>query len=104
MGLRGATLLPITRIERTDAGLAPIKIDHEALGPNTPRRALCLGPDQMLYIRPTPVAAHTLVNGTTIRRLEGDPSELFQIDFGRAEVILAEGVALSSSRGASKRL
>ena len=97
MGLRGTALVTITRIGRTGAAVSPIAIDQGALGPNTPRRTLCLGPDQTLFIKPEAVAARSLVNGSTIRRLEGETSELFHIDLGRAEVILAEGVALSSS-------
>ena len=101
MTLRGPALLPISWIGRTIGALPPIQIEPGALGPNVPRRMLCVGPDQAVFIKPVPVAAHTLVNGTTIRRGETAASELFHIDVGRAEVIFAEGLALSSSHGAS---
>ncbi len=101
MTLRGPALLPISWIGRTSGAPSPIQIEPGALGPNVPRRMLCVGPDQAVFIKPVPVAAHTLVNGTTIRRSGAVASELFHIDVGRAEVIFAEGLALSSSHGAS---
>ncbi len=101
MTLRGPALLPISWIGRTSGAAPPIQIEPGALGPNIPRRMLCVGPDQAVFIKPAPVAAHTLVNGTTIRRSGAAASELFHIDVGRAEVIFAEGLALSSSHGAS---
>lgn len=97
MALRGPALLPISWIGRSIASAPTILIEPGALGPDIPRRPLHLGPDQAVYIKPTPVAARTLVNGTTVRLVEADKPELFHIDLGRAEVIFAEGLALSSS-------
>ena len=104
MTLRGPALLPISWIGRTSAAQPPIQIEPGALGPNVPRRMLCIGPDQPVFIKPVPVAAHTLVNGSTIRRSDLAASEMFHVDVGRAEVIFAEGLALSSSHGASSHL
>ena len=99
--LRSPALLPISWIGRAAGADAPVRIEPGALGPDIPRRALDVGPDHAVYINAAPVAARTLVNGTTIRRVEAGRAELFHVDVGRAEVILAEGLALSSSHGAS---
>ncbi len=100
MALRGPALLPIAWIHKTIAAATLVRIEPGALGPNMPRRPLRLGHDHAVFLKATPVAAHTLVNGTTIRRIEDTDAELFQIDVGHAEVIFAEGLALSSNRGA----
>lgn len=95
--LRGPALMPISWIGRSTAAAKPIRVEAGALGPNLPRRPLSLGPDQSVFIDPTPVAAHTLVNGTTIRPYDHDDDvDLFHIDVGSAEILLAEGVPLSS--------
>ena len=103
MALRGPALLPISWIGRSVTAVPPIRIEPGALGPGIPRRILCVGPDQAVFLDPGPVAASTLVNGTTIREDEEVPPDLFHIDVGRAEVIFAEGLALSSSDGVSTR-
>ena len=103
MALRGPALLPISWIGRSVTAVPPIRIEPGALGPGIPRRILCVGPDQAVFLDPGPVAASTLVNGTTIREDEEVPTDLFHIDVGRAEVIFAEGLALSSSDGVSTR-
>ena len=103
MALRGPALLPISWIGRTSARVARILIEPGALGPDIPRRFLCLGRDQGIFLGPAPVAASTLVNGTTIRHAEADATDLFLIDVGQDEIILAEGLALASSRGANRR-
>ena len=95
--LRAPALLPITWIGRSSATAAPILIEAGALGPNLPRRPLCLAPDQAVYVEPIPVPAGHLVNGTTIRSLDDTVVDLFHVDVGRAEILFAEGVALSSS-------
>ena len=97
LALRSPALLPISWIGRSVAAARPIRIEPGALGPNLPRRQLCLGPDQPIFIKPVPVAARTLVNGTTIREVEIDSSDLFHVDFGRADILFAEGLPLSSS-------
>ena len=103
MALRGPALLPISWIGRTPATAAPVMIEPGALGRDIPRRALCLGRDQAVFLGPESVAAHTLVNGTTVRFAELEATDLFHIDVGRADIILAEGLALGSSHGASRR-
>jgi len=42
------------------------------------------------------VSARDLVNGDSIRTLDTETAELFHIDVGVAEVLLAEGVPLAS--------
>lgn len=95
--LRAPALLPIAWIGKSSATAAPILIEAGALGPNLPRRPLCLAPDQPIYVEPVPVTAGRLVNGTTIRPLDSAEVDLFHVDVGRAEILFAEGVALSSS-------
>ena len=98
MALRGPSLLPVTWIGRSVGSASPIRIASGSLGPNTPRRDLCLGPDQPVYLKPVPVAASTLVNGDSIHEAEGGLPDLFHIDVGRPEIIFAEGLALSSGQ------
>jgi hypothetical protein len=96
MTLRAPALVPITWIGKSVATAAPILIDAGALGPNLPRRALCLAPDQPVYVEPIPVPAARLVNGTTIRVVDTEDVDLFHVDVGRAEILFAEGLPLSS--------
>ena len=104
LALRGPALLPIFWIGRTHSGEPPVWIEAGALGPNLPRRDLCLASDQAMFLDPEPVAARSLVNGVTIRRLESTQIDLFQIDVGKADVLFAEGVPLASgSRSAASR-
>ena len=98
--LRSPALLPISWIGRSLATARPIRIEPGALGPDVPRRAICLGPEQAVFVQPVPVAARTLVNGTTIREIEIETADLFHVDVGRAEVLFAEGLPLSSSHRA----
>lgn len=95
--LRAPALLPISWIGRSSATSAPILIEAGALGPNLPRRPLCLAPDQAVYVEPVPTRAGHLVNGTTIRALDGAEVDLFHVDVGTAEILFAEGLPLSSS-------
>ena len=95
--LRAPALLPIAWIGKSSATAAPILIEAGALGPNLPRRPLCLAPDQAVYVDPVPVPAAHLVNGSTIRLLDGAGIDLFHVDVGKAEILFAEGLPLSSS-------
>ena len=104
LALRGPALLPIFWIGRGAAKAAPVLIEAGALGPNLPRRPLSLGPDQAVFVAPVPVPARSLVNGTTIRMLSETETELFHIDVGKAEVLFAEGVPLSSSSRAGLQI
>ena len=95
--LRAPALLPIAWIGKSTATVAPILIEAGALGPNLPRRPLCLAPDQAVYVEPVPVPAARLVNGTSIRPLDSTLVDLFHVDVGKAEILFAEGLPLSSS-------
>ena len=97
LALRAPALLPIAWIGKSVATAAPVWIEAGALGPNLPRRALCLAPDQPVYVEPVPVPAGRLVNGTTIRVVETEDVDLFHVDVGKSEILFAEGVPLSSS-------
>ncbi len=100
MSMRDGALLPISWIGCSAAVIGPIRIDPGALGSNIPRRTLHVGPEQTVHIDSVPVPARTLVNGTTIREDKIVKADLFHIDVGREEVLIAEGLALSSSHGA----
>jgi hypothetical protein len=101
LALRGPALLPITWIGRSKATKPPIRIAAGALGPNIPRRTLCLAPDHPVFIDPIPVPASSLVNGTTIHAVDITAAELFHVDVGVTDVLFAEGVPLSSSQRAA---
>jgi hypothetical protein len=98
LALRGPALLPILWIGRSLADEAPVQIAAGAFGPDRPRKTLCVGADHAIFMQTFPVAARELVNGSSIRRLEQDVTELFHIDVGPAEVLLAEGIPLASGR------
>ena len=98
LALRGPALLPILWIGRSIAEEAPVEIAAGAFGPDRPRKTLCVGADHAIFMQTFPVAARELVNGSTIRRLDQEGSELFHIDVGPAEVLLAEGIPLASGR------
>ena len=96
LALRGPALLPIVWIGRSIANPPPVQIAADAFGPGRPGRTLCVGADHPIFIQSMPVSARDLVNGDTIRILDTEAAELFHIDVGFAEVLLAEGVPLSS--------
>ena len=96
LALRGPALLPIAWIGRTVAAEHSVCIDAGALGPNLPRRALCVAADQPIFLAAMPVAARTLLNGSTIRPTGRDGIDMFHIDVGRSEILFAEGLPLSS--------
>lgn len=100
LALRTPKLMPIAWIGRSSATVAPVLIEAGALGPDLPRRALCLAPEQAVFVEPVPVPASQLVNGTTIRMLDTAEIDLFHVDLGAAEILFAEGLPLSSSNRA----
>jgi hypothetical protein len=89
-------LLPIVWIGRSIAVPPPVEIDADAFGPGRPGKTLRVGADHPIFIATMPVSARDLVNGDTIRTLDTETAELFHIDVGVAEVLLAEGVPLAS--------
>ena len=101
LGLRGPALLPIAAIGRTAAAKPGVQIAPGALGPDRPRRTLRLAADHPVFLQPEPVPARHLVNGSSIQTVALDGTELFQIDVGASDVLLAEGVPLSSDRRAA---
>lgn len=98
LALRGPALLPIAWIGRSAANEPPILIERGALGPDRPRRALCLAADHPVFLDPVPVPARNLINGTTIRTTGQTHAELFHVDVGASEVLFAEGIPLSSGQ------
>lgn len=98
LGLRGPTLLPILWIGRSSADEPPILIEAGALGPDRPRRALCVAADHPVFVDPIPAPARLLVNGVTIYSVDISPAELFHIDVGSAEVLFADGLPVASAQ------
>ena len=96
LALRGPALLPIVWIGRSVASPSPVEIDAGAFGPGRPGRSLRVGADHPIFMETMPVAARDLVNGETIRSVESEVEELFHIDVGYAEVLMAEGIPLAS--------
>jgi hypothetical protein len=96
LALRGPALLPIVWIGRSIAAPPPVEIAADAFGPGRPGRTLRVGADHPIFIQSMPIPAQELVNGSSIRILDTETAELFHIDVGFAEVLLAEGVPLSS--------
>ncbi len=97
LALRGPALLPLLRVGKAAYTRVSVAIEAAALGPDLPRRLLRVGPNQPIFLDPAPVAAYTLVNGGTIRFVDDDVVELFCVNFGEAEIVLAEGVPLASA-------
>ncbi len=98
LALRGPALLPIRTIGHTRTGTPLIRIEAGALGPDRPRRALCVSADQPVYLdhTPVPTPARALVNGVTIRTAALPGAELFHIDVGAPEVLFADGLPVAS--------
>ena len=100
LGLRGPALLPIAWIGRTVTVEHSVCIDAGALGPGLPRRTLCVAADQPIFVEAVPVAARTLLNGSTIRSSGHEGIDMFHIDVGRSEILFVEGLPLSSGERA----
>ena len=103
LALRGPALLPIAWIGRTVTAEHSVCIDAGALGPDLPRRTLCVAADQPIFLEATPVAARTLLNGSTIRPVEREDVDMFHIDVGKSEILFAEGLPLSSGERARQQ-
>ena len=96
LALRGPALIPILWIGRSMAAVPPVEIAAHAFGPGRPGKTLRVGADHPIFMQSMPVLARDLVNGDTIRAVDGEAAELFHVDVGLAEVLLVEGVPLSS--------
>ncbi len=97
LGLAGPSLLPVLWIGCSVASAFPVLIAAGALGPDRPRRALRVAAGHLVFVATRPVAAEDLVNGSTIQFLEITAAELFHINVGPAELLLAEGVPVGSA-------
>lgn len=70
----------------------PILIEAGALGGGLPRRALWVSPEHAMYLDGMLIPARALVDGGSIRQPESSsPITYLHLEFGRHEVIRAEG-------------
>lgn len=77
------------------ARLRPVRIRAGALGPNRPRRDLCLTPDHAVLIDGMLVNAGALVNGGSVSHMPmsafDDGYTVYHIETAAHDIILAEG-------------
>jgi collagen type I/II/III/V/XI/XXIV/XXVII alpha len=83
--------------EHHRAGLMPVRFTAGSLGDNVPTRDLFVSPEHMMALDGVLVAAHNLVNGSTITRFQDiDVVKYFHIELDQHGVIFAEGAAAES--------
>ncbi|HEY0421086.1 MAG TPA: Hint domain-containing protein, partial [Acetobacteraceae bacterium] len=77
----------------------PVHIEPGALGGGLPREGLVLAPAQAVLLDGMAVAAASLVNGASIRRLPaGAPATLFRLQTGGPDDVVAAGVTCRLAR------
>jgi hypothetical protein len=75
----------------------PILFEPGSLGVNAPSRDLYVSPEHAVLIEHALVPARLLVNGASIRRVDGfETVEYFHLEFDRPEVIFTDGAATES--------
>jgi hypothetical protein len=78
-------------------GLMPVRFSAGSLANNVPTRDLFVSPEHMMALGGVLVAAHNLVNGSTItRHADIDVVKYFHIELDQHAVIFAEGAAAES--------
>jgi hypothetical protein len=77
--------------------VAPIRIRRDAFADNMPHSDLLLSPDHAVFVDGKLIAAHQLVNGSTIHQENGSAAvEYFHVELDAHAILLAEGLPAES--------
>jgi Hint domain/RTX calcium-binding nonapeptide repeat (4 copies) len=80
-----------------NAKVAPVLFTAGSLGPNVPSRDLFVSPEHAVLVDHVLVTANLLVNGTSIRQIDGlEQVEYFHVELEQPEVIFTNGAATES--------
>ncbi len=100
MALNHASLTPVLWLGRVYSK-SIVRIAPGAFGPDKPRSSLVVGSEQPIFISNTAQLARSFIDGKRVVLVDDHECELFHIDVGRREVLLAEGLPIASGRRAS---
>ena len=77
--------------------VVPVCIQRGAHADDVPHRDLLVSPDHAIYVDGKLISARQLINGTTIRQVNGLTSvEYFHVELDRHSILLAEGLPTES--------
>jgi hypothetical protein len=78
-------------------GVQPVRISRHAFADGIPHRDLLVSPDHAILVDGLLICARQLINGATIRQVEGLPSiEYFHLELDAHAIVLAEGLTAES--------
>jgi hypothetical protein len=81
----------------------PVRIAAHAFGPCEPMRTLLVSPGQAVWVDGVMAPVLALVNGRTIRQVRMDRVRYYHVALERADVVLAEGLAVESAAPVGER-